>query len=196
LLRHVRERRSAAHAVVGDALAATRTRRLVARLAALAASAPGPGARVVCRAAASGLVRPLVRSVRQAGRKVEDEPSTDALHVLRVRVKRLRYALESLDGLGGDAVRTLTRRLAGLQELLGEQRDAVSQQAWLRAEAATFAGEPETLLAVGALCEALRRRAKRLVRQVPAARDRALRHKLVTAVLRELAGRSLARAAA
>jgi len=186
LMRHVREQRAAAHAILVDALDAPRMRRLVGRLTALAGSATPKGAGTPCRTAAPALIRPLIRSVRRAGRGLEEDASAEELHVLRVRAKRLRYALGSLDGLGGAKMQTLTKRLTELQELLGEQRDAVSQRVWLRAEAGAFAGEPETLLAIGALCEILRRRARRLARRVPAARDRVTRRKLVAAVLREL----------
>jgi len=196
LMRHVREQRAAAHAILVDALDAPRMRRLVGRLTALAGSATPKGAGIPCRTAAPALIRPLIRSVRRAGRGLEEDASTEELHVLRVRAKRLRYGLGSLDGLGGAKMQTLTKRLAELQDLLGEQRDAVSQQVWLRAEAAAFAGEPETLLAIGALCEILRRRARRLARRVPWARDRVTRRKLVAAVLRELGATTEVRDAA
>ena len=196
VLRHAGDRRSAAHGILVDALDAPRTQRLVVQLTALAGSALPTPARVACALVAPTLVRPLVRAVRHASRGVDDSVSPDVLHRLRVRVKRLRYALEAVSDDQMGATRTLGKRLAALQELLGAQHDAVSQQAWLRTEAAEFADDPQTLLAVGALCEVLRRRARRLARRAPPAIDRALRRKLMAAALGELGRRAATRDAA
>jgi CHAD domain-containing protein len=106
---------------------------------------------------------------------------------LRVRVKRLRYALESLDGGGDDATRKLARRLAKLQDRLGRHHDAVSQRAWLRREVPVFAAEPDTLLAVGMEVERLARRARKLERRMPKWLKKTLRPKLVAAAFDELA---------
>jgi CHAD domain-containing protein len=185
LLRHLDERRRTAHAVLVDALDGPRARRLAVQVAALATSTPPASA--PCRAVAAGLVRPLVRAVDRAARRARDDASPETLHRLRVRVKRLRYALEGLDGAGGGETRRLARRLEKLQDRLGDYHDAVAQHEFLRQEATTVAGEPETLLALGTVIEYLRRRARKLVRRIPARCDRALRAKVVQAALGELA---------
>jgi CHAD domain-containing protein len=116
-----------------------------------------------------------------------DDASPRRLHKLRIRAKRLRYALESLDGLGGKAARTLAGRLTDLQHVLGDQRDAMNQRAWLLAEAPAFVGDAEALVALGAVVEALRHRAEQMGERVPRAWKRIDHPKRLAAVLDELA---------
>jgi CHAD domain-containing protein len=184
IVRHIRDRRAAAHALLVSTLDAPRTRRTMARLAALAAHR-GHDATPFGMVAA-GLVRPLVRDLRRAGRKVDVDPSPSALHRLRIRAKQLRYALETVEGLGGEATRTLARRLADLQHVLGDQRDATNQRAWLVDEVPAFAGDAEALVALGAITEGLRRRARRLAGKGGRTWRRVGRPKRVTAVFAEL----------
>jgi CHAD domain-containing protein len=175
------ERRRHAHAALVAALDSARCRRLLDRLAAFADSAPPRSQRrlgdVVAR-----LVRPLQRAVLRAGRRAGPRTPAPALHRLRVRTKRLRYALEILIGLGGEPVRKLLRRLVRLQDVLGESQDAVTQVAWLRAHAETATLPPATLVAMGVLVHALLRRerkARRRLREVWARLER--RHLLAGA---------------
>jgi CHAD domain-containing protein len=184
ILLHVRERRSAAYAVLAATLDAPRTRRLIERFALLARGRSGGAAPMATVAA--DLVRPLVTKVVRAGRDIDASASPGALHRLRIKAKRLRYALETLDGLGDAATRKLARKLTALQRLLGDQRDAANQRAWLADEMPAFVGDAEALVAVGAIGEALRRRSKRLLDEVPDAWARVDRPKLVAAALREL----------
>src|SRR5207248_2888217 len=79
------------------------------------------------------LLRPLLRAVLRSGGRLSAESSPAALHRLRIRVKRLRYAVETLGGLGGKSMRKLLRQLVRLQDLLGEHQDAVTIAARLRA---------------------------------------------------------------
>ena len=67
-------------------------------------------------------------SVRKHGRHLQ-QLDRAALHELRIRVKRLRYACEFLGSLfEKKAVRQYTRELAGLQSLLGTINDATTAQ--------------------------------------------------------------------
>jgi CHAD domain-containing protein len=183
ILRHVREARRGAHAALVASLDAPRTRRLLARLAALPRRAVGAEA---CGQVGAELVRPLAHDLVRAGRRLDAGASAAVLHRLRIRAKRLRYALEALDGLGAEARARLVRRLAALQRVIGDQRDASSQRAWLLEEVPAFVGDAEALVAIGAIGESLRRRSRRLQRKVVRAWRRVERPKLVTAVLREL----------
>jgi CHAD domain-containing protein len=185
ILRHVRDRRASAHARLITTLDAPRTRRTMARLTALARRHGAD--RTPIGTVASELVRPLVRDLVRAARKHDADPSTKAMHRLRIRAKHLRYALEALDGLGGKATRTLVERLAELQRLIGDQRDASTQRAWLLDEVPAFAGDAEALVALGAIAEALRRRAKRRAQRVPRAWRRVDHPKRIAAMLKELA---------
>jgi len=73
---------------------------------------------------APGLVRKAIDRVLAAGRSAAPHDDAEALHSLRLDVKRLRYLIEDLgQGYGRDLVR-LRQRIAHLQEILGEVDDA------------------------------------------------------------------------
>jgi CHAD domain-containing protein len=163
----VLERRAVALAELGRMLDTTQCRRLLARLTHLTASRPATRAPVRLGDVAAGLVRPLLRAVQRAGRDLDEETPAVALHRLRVRAKRLRYACETLASLVGDDMRPVTRRLVRLQDVLGEHQDAVTQAAWLRAYAGSAQLPPATLLSAGALVDRLDRRALKLRGRVP-----------------------------
>ena len=184
ILRHVRDHRRSAHALLVTTLDAPRTRGTTVRLAALARQRGTD--RTPMRAVADDLVGPLVRDLTRAARKHGANPSAKSMHKLRIRAKHLRYALEALDGLGGKATRALVERLTDLQRLIGDQRDATTQRAWLLDEVPAFAGDAEALVALGAIAEALRRRADRRAKRVSRAWRRIDHPKRIAAVLKEL----------
>src|SRR5439155_15726639 len=90
------EQRAQALAALGTRLDSRRGRRLLERLAAFADSrAPvGRGARL--GDVAPDLLRPHVRAVVRAGRRLGPEAEAAEPHRLRVRTKRLRYAPEPM----------------------------------------------------------------------------------------------------
>jgi CHAD domain-containing protein len=189
----IHERRAEAHAALVEALDSTRCRRLMDRLATFADAQTAGRGRDPLGARAGELIRPHVRAVRRAGRDQSAGAKPEALHRVRVRVKRLRYALETLRGLGGKSVGRMIRRLERLQELLGSHQDAVTAMAWLRASAEHGDLPPATILASGALIHAFSRRARRLRRRFPGAWEDLDRRRLFDGVLLEL-GRSAVRA--
>jgi triphosphatase len=154
----VHEERAHALAELEAALDADRYRALVQRLSAFVEGQTSPRRRRPLGETAAGLVRPLVRSARRAGRRLDDDAAPAMFHRLRVRVKRLRYALETLRGFGGKPLRRLLRGLENLQDVLGEAQDAVTQIAWLRGYAAKPRVRTASLLPVGAVIQALSRR--------------------------------------
>jgi CHAD domain-containing protein len=192
LVRHVREHRATAHAVLASVLDGQPTRRLMARLGALIArTQPSSRSADTC----AELVRPLVRAFERAARKADDDATPASRHRLRIKAKELRYALEMLGDPKGDAVRALVERLAVLQRRLGDERDAITQRAWLLREVPAFAGDTEALVTLGAVAEALRHRAGRAESQASRAR-RKVGAKRVKAALDELAAGSARRRAA
>src|SRR5579884_2837589 len=147
-------------AALGRAIGAVRGRAVVAALTTFARGTPAARG-VALGALAPELVQPLVRGLVRAGRRIDDRSPPEAVHRVRVRAKRLRYALETLRGLGGRRLKRVLRRLERLQELLGEYQDAVTQAAWLRRWSEDAEVPRLTLLATGALIDRLGRRARR-----------------------------------
>ena len=79
-------------------------------------------------AATARVARELVRStaarLRKRADQLNDDSSADDFHRVRIRAKRLRYALDAFGGLYGDAAREYLDALAKLQHVLGEYHDS------------------------------------------------------------------------
>src|SRR5207244_5451279 len=132
------------------------------------------------------VVAPLLGDVLRSARRAAEDSSAPVLHRVRVRAKRLRYALETLEGLGGGSLNKLIRRLVRLQDVLGGCQDAVTGMAWLRDWAGRGEHLPAALLATGALIQVLRSRERRLRRRFPRAWRRIDRRKVRAGVRDEL----------
>jgi CHAD domain-containing protein len=89
------------------------------------------------------------RKLRKAVRGLDDEPSDHELHRVRIKAKRARYAAEAVAPVFGKRARKFARRLAAIQDVLGEHQDAVVAGEWLREHhsgtAAFVAGELVTV---------------------------------------------------
>jgi CHAD domain-containing protein len=100
------------------------------------ASAPPFTGRAAQRSAAE-VVPPLVdkplRDLRREANKQGDTPDDEGLHRLRIEVKRVRYAAELAAPVAGKKARRAARRLARVQDLLGEHHDATAAEMRLRA---------------------------------------------------------------
>jgi len=107
--------------------------------------------------------RRLVKSVDQLGK----HPDDDALHALRITLKRARYAAELSAPSGEDGARFLTAAKM-LQDLLGEHQDAVVAEQRLRA---TTVIDPPTAAAfvAGRMTERQRARRERVAERLPVA---------------------------
>jgi CHAD domain-containing protein len=73
--------------------------------------------------------------LRREVRSLPDRPPDEALHEVRIRAKRSRYAAEAIAPFVPPAEK-LGARIAVLQDVLGEHQDAIVAEVWLR-EAAT-----------------------------------------------------------
>lgn len=182
------QRRSAALAGLMSELDDPRTRRLLAMLEELPAKRLSPRGAVRLGDVAGTLVQPHLRAVLRAGRDIDADAPDAALHRLRVRVKRLRYACETLSGLRENGLAPVIERLRALQDVLGEHQDAVTQMRWLRERALAGGLPPATVFAMGAVAEALRRRAARLRRRFSRAWRRFDRGRVRRAITEGLAG--------
>jgi CHAD domain-containing protein len=81
--------------------------------------------------ALAAVVRGRWKKVRRAVRRLGDNPPDEALHAVRVRAKRCRYAAEACEPALGKQARRLARAMAKVQDVLGEHHDAVVAVAWL-----------------------------------------------------------------
>jgi CHAD domain-containing protein len=102
------------------------------------------------RTEARRLARRPWKKLRRAVRALPDHPTDEQLHEVRKRAKRARYALDATRPVASKPVRRLARRVTELQDVLGEQHDAVVAGAWLRTAAVTT-GDSTVAYAAGEL---------------------------------------------
>jgi CHAD domain-containing protein len=95
------------------------------------------------------LVRRPWRHLRQAVDALGDDPDDEALHEVRIRSKRLRYAAEAAAPVIGRPAKRLASAVALVQGVLGDLNDAVVAEQWLRQAAKSAA--PSTALVAGEL---------------------------------------------
>ena len=100
------------------------------------------------------------RAVRTA-HHLGDEPDPADLHALRKRVKRTRAAAQLATPVIGAEARRFAKRLATLQDVLGDLNDSVVTRRWLEAEAPELDPGPVAFVA-GRIAERETRHAERL----------------------------------
>ena len=69
--------------------------------------------------------------LRHAVEQLGDSPSDEALHHVRVRAKPCRYTAEACEHAFGKPARRFAKAVEAVQEVLGQQHDAVVATAWL-----------------------------------------------------------------
>ncbi len=116
-------------------LASTATERYERLLDRLVAAAREPavrsGADVPAEAAAALVEAPWAR-LRRAVHRASASADPAALHRVRIRAKRVRYAAEAVQPAFGGRARTFANLATNLQDVLGEHHDAVVLEGWLR----------------------------------------------------------------
>lgn len=119
------------------------------------------------RTVAPDLIEARFRAFRKAADQIRDDSPAADYHRLRIRGKRLRYALEFLSDLYPG--RSLIKRVVALQDLLGLHQDADVAVDRLRRLALERNAElpPETIFAMGEIAERYRLSAARLRDQFP-----------------------------
>jgi triphosphatase len=114
-----------------------------------------PVARLPVLEVAPSLVADRYDQARKAGDGLADASPSLAYHALRIRGKRLRYALEFMTGVYGEPARELARKVTALQDVLGLLQDAQVATAQMRALSAAHSRRlpPETLFAMGEIAQ-------------------------------------------
>ncbi|MBM3675319.1 MAG: CYTH and CHAD domain-containing protein [Actinobacteria bacterium] len=134
-----------------ELLVALRSGRYAALLDRLVAAANEPALLPVADAPATAVLPALVRTpwkhLRRDVEALSAEPPDAALHAIRIRAKRLRYASEAVAPAFGKRSRDLAKAAAALQTVLGDHQDAVIAIAWLRDAARTAQTRSEAFVA-------------------------------------------------
>jgi CHAD domain-containing protein len=131
-------------------LAAMRSDRYTTLLDDLVAAAAHPALLPGADQPAAAVLPPLVakpwRKLAKAVGKVGRDAGDEELHQIRIRAKRARYAAEAVAPVVGRPAERFAAAAADLQDVLGDQHDAVVAQDWLRT-AASAARRGEALVA-------------------------------------------------
>src|SRR5205823_10728565 len=115
-----------------------------------------PPSRMPILAAAPDLLGRRHRAVRRRGRRIAGSIArSEDYHALRIRAKRLRYAVEFTSPVYGKRSTKLVERLVALQDLLGEHQDAQVAVERLRSLVAEVGSSlsPQAVFAMGSIAE-------------------------------------------
>ena len=106
-------------------------------------------------AAAPDLILRLYRKLRKAGDRIGQGSGPTEYHRVRIRGKRLRYALEFLSPVYGQPAARLAKRLVAAQDVLGLHQDAQVAMSWLRELALdpSSALTPNSIFVMGRIAE-------------------------------------------
>lgn len=126
--------------------------------------------RVPARAVAPDLIENRFERLRKSAERIGPDSEPADYHHVRIRGKRLRYALEFLSDVYPGRTEPLLKRLVALQDVLGLHQDADVAITRLRRLAADRGDElqPTTVFAMGEIAERHRTRAAELRAQFPA----------------------------
>ena len=168
----LKAKRSDARETMLNALDSRRYELFVGRFGRLLRSARGRRsgpASLPARAVAPDLIEERFRALRKVARQIRGDSPASEYHRVRIRGKRLRYALEFLADLYLGQTGPLTKRLVSLQDLLGLHQDAEVAIERLRRLASEHAAElpPEAIFAMGEIAERYRRSAVELRARFP-----------------------------
>lgn len=92
----------------------------------------GPQAQATAIDVLPSLVDEPWRKLCRAIHNLEPDPPDDALHKVRIKAKRCRYAAEAIEPVCGKDAKRFAKRVAKLQTILGDLHDAVVADGRLR----------------------------------------------------------------
>jgi CHAD domain-containing protein len=148
-------------------LQALRSDRYGALLDSLEAASRAPHARALdapLDELAAAEFKRLARAVKRLG----DDPSDEALHRVRIKGKRARYAAELAEPVTGKPARRVVTRAKSFQDVVGDHQDAVVAEQRLRSLVPELASD-EAVLAAGRVVERQRRRRREARATLPKA---------------------------
>jgi len=137
LLRRLTVQRDAARLALLAAFRGERYVVLLDRLIAASDAVPvADGDDKPARDALPELVRRPWNHLKKEIESLDTDPADEALHQVRIRAKRARYAAEAAAPVIGRPARAFAKAVADLQTVLGDHQDAVVAEEWLRREGA------------------------------------------------------------
>ena len=167
------ERSKARHALL-EALDSKRYDRLVLGLSTMLAQGPSARSstgRTPAVTAIPALISERHRASRKAARRATRTGAAGDYHRLRIRCKRLRYALEFASGLYDGELKGFVRQMARLQDTLGAMQDAEVASSRLASIALTDEGASlsrATIFAMGGVAGRYHSEAEHLLLDLPA----------------------------
>jgi CHAD domain-containing protein len=168
----VEQHRQEARQALLKGLESARYRRLVNALLSLLQKGPSrrlPAARALAVVAVPELVGARHRAAVKAAKRARRSGVPSDFHRLRIRCKRLRYALEFVAEVYDEKTKSFVRRLVALQDGLGELQDSEVAGARLRAQVEDGGSslKSRTVFAMGIAAERHRAQADRLLQRLP-----------------------------
>ena len=156
-----------------EALDSRRYERLVSGLVAMLAQ--GPSSRSTAGRAPAVVTMPELieerhRAARKAARRAKRTGAATDYHRLRIRCKRLRYALEFASGLYDGELKGFVRQMTRLQDALGSMQDAAVASSRLQVIALTEEGASlsrAAIFAMGGVAGQYRSEAEHLLGDMP-----------------------------
>ena len=163
--------RAAARTAMLSGLDSVRCDRLVKGLTAMAQQGPARrslATRVPAEIGLPELVLARHDKVARAAKRAKRSGVVSDFHGLRIRCKRLRYALEFSTDVYGNRASRFVRELTVLQDELGEMQDAEVASLQLETLATGEAHLPAaTIFVMGGVAERHRREVRRLLKRLP-----------------------------
>jgi triphosphatase len=163
--------RAAARTAMLSGLDSVRWDRLVKGLTAMAQQGPARRSlttRVPAEIGLPELVMARHDKVTRAAKRARRSGAVSDFHALRIRCKRLRYAVEFSADVYGDRASRFVRELTVLQDELGEMQDAEVASLQLEALATGEVRLPAaTIFVMGGVAERHRRDVRRLLKRLP-----------------------------
>lgn len=156
----IAQSRAAAHQTFADMIGSKRYNRMVERISNPLVRKNGINNHV--RECAPAMLVPMVQGVMRTGERLDEDAPVALFHRMRIRVKRMRYALEMFSAFGSKRHKKAMARLAEMQELLGTHHDLVTAALHLRTFADTEGVAAPTLLATGAMIDSLGKRQRKV----------------------------------
>ena len=164
----VSHRKQARRALL-EALDSRRYERLVSGLVTMLEQGPSRrsiAVRTPALISMPALISERHQAARKAARRAKRTGVPSDYHRLRIRCKRLRYALEFAGGLYDGEVKAFVRQMTRLQDVLGSMQDAEVASARLQQLALTDEGASlsrPTIFAMGGVAERYRSEAEHLI---------------------------------